>query len=93
MRIDSPVFSGSISQGDYSYTNLSGSFTGSFLGSDGTFDTISVVGSIDVGNGFDSIVATGSILVSGSVSITNGDFLVDGVNVLDSAIAFSIALG
>ena len=93
MRIDSPIFSGSISQGDNSYTNLSGSFTGSFLGSDGTFDVISVVESIDVGSGLNSIVASGSVLVTGSVSIVDGDFLVDGVNVLDSAIAFSIALG
>jgi len=41
-----------------------------------------------------NIVNSGSIEVSGSVNVTSGNgFTVDGVDVLDSALAFSIALG
>jgi hypothetical protein len=31
--------------------------------------------------------------MTGSMDLTDGGYLVDGVNVLDSAIAFAIALG
>jgi hypothetical protein len=31
--------------------------------------------------------------MTGSINLTAGGYLVDGVNVLDSAIAFAIALG
>jgi hypothetical protein len=67
MVIHSPIFSGSIIQDRVNaFADLSGSFTGSF---------------------------TGSQIVTGSINLTAGGYLVDGVNVLDSAIAFAIALG
>ena len=36
---------------------------------------------------------SGSQIMSGSIYLTQGGYLVDGVNVLDSAIAYAIALG
>ena len=36
---------------------------------------------------------SGSQSITGSIYLTQGGFLVDNVNVLDSAIAFAIALG
>ena len=79
MIIHSPIFSGSITQASNAYANLSGSFTGSFTGS--------FKGTIDVSQ------ASFDYLITGSIYLTQGGYLVDGVNVLDSAIAFAIALG
>ena len=88
MVIHSPIFSGSISQGPNAYANLSGSFTGSFKGvidvSQASFDYLNVNQVLSV---------TGSQIITGSIRLTQGGYLVDGVNVLDSAIAFAIALG
>ena len=106
MRIDQPSFSGSITQAPSAYADLSGSFTGSFTGSFkgdisvdvAEFTNLSVKDSFIVGYEKDVntdyvIVASGSISISGSVDLQGGGYNVDGVNVLDSAIAFAIALG
>lgn len=106
MRIDQPSFSGSITQADDAFANLSGSFTGSFTGSfvgditveTADFENLTVrqtllVGTENVDGGI-NVINSGSIEVSGSVNVTEGEgFTVDGVDVLDSAIAFAIALG
>jgi hypothetical protein len=106
MRIDQPSFSGSITQAPSAYADLSGSFTGSFTGSfkgdisvdTAEFTNLSVRDSLAIGYEKDVnteyvIVASGSISISGSVDLQGGGYNVDGVNVLDSAIAFAIALG
>jgi len=93
MVIHSPIFSGSIIQDrNNAYADLSGSFTGSLTGS--------FKGTIDVQQAsFDNLIVnnnlsvSGSIKMTGSMNLTAGGYLVDGVNVLDSAIAFAIALG
>lgn len=93
MVIHNPIFSGSIIQDkNNAYANLSGSFTGSLTGSfkgtinvqQASFDNLQVNNSLSV---------SGSIKLTGSMNLTAGGYLVDGVNVLDSAIAFAIALG
>ena len=88
MIIHSPIFSGSITQALSAYANLSGSFTGSFKGTidvqQASFDNLIVNNNLSV---------SGSIKMTGSMNLTAGGYLVDGVNVLDSAIAFAIALG
>jgi hypothetical protein len=92
MVIHNPIFSGSISQDrNFAYADLSGSFTGSLTGS--------FKGTIDVQQAtFDILTVTSKLLVSksieitGSVNLTSGGYLVDGVNVLDTALAYAIAL-
>jgi hypothetical protein len=92
MVIHSPIFSGSISQASNAYANLSGSFTGSFSGSfKGTINVSQA--SFDYLDVNQRLYVSGSQIVSGSIYLTQGGYLVDGVNVLDSAIAFAIALG
>ena len=110
MRIDGPIFSGSITQAPSAYAELSGSFTGSYTGSfSGSFigditveqaeftdlvvrETVTL-GTSNTGSGV-NITNSGSVEISGSVNVTAGNsFSVDGVDVLDSALAFSIALG
>ena len=106
MRIDQPSFSGSITQAPSAYADLSGSFTGSFTGSfkgdisvdTAEFTNLGVRDALSVGyeKAVDTeyvIIASGSITISGSVDLQGGGYNVDGVNVLDSAIAFAIALG
>ena len=109
MKIQSPIFSGSIIQSANAYANLSGSFTGSFTGSfkgqievaAATFENLTVVRTITLGTlSTDIQKITGSLLFSGSQTINgnvnvinSGQFQVDGVNVLDTALAFAIALG
>lgn len=97
MRIDQPSFSGSVTQAPSAYSNLSGSFSGSFTGSftgeieveEATFKDLEVTNTLRVG----TATSGGVVLeVTGSVDSTEG-FSVDGVDVLDSAIAFAIALG
>ena len=92
MIIHSPIFSGSITQASSAYANLSGSFTGSLTGSfKGTIDVQQAsFANLDVTN---RLSVSGSIIMTGSMNLTAGGYLVDGVNVLDSAIAFAIALG
>lgn len=92
MIIHSPIFSGSISQASNAYANLSGSFTGSITGSfkgtieveQATFSNLNVTSRLFV---------TGSQIITGSIYLTQGGFNVDNVDVLDTALAFAIALG
>ena len=98
MRIDQPSFSGSITQAPSAYADLSGSFTGDISVDVAEFTNLSVKDSFRVGydRGEDTeyvIVSSGSIALSGSIDLQGGSYNVDGVNVLDSAIAFAIALG
>jgi len=82
--------------------SFSGSVTGSFTGDidveTATFDDLSVRNTLLVGsdnlNGDTNVINSGSIEVSGSINLTeNNSFNVNGVDVLDTALAFSIALG
>ena len=109
MRIDNPSFSGSITQAPSAYAALSGSFTGSFTGSfkgeievsEAAFERLIVTRELTLGSfSDDTQLITGSMLMSGSIEldgninvINGGQVQVEGVNVLDSAIAFAIALG
>jgi len=92
MIIHSPIFSGSITQASSAYANLSGSFTGSLTGSfKGEIDVQQAsFGNLNVTN---KLSVSGSIIMTGSMNLTAGGYLVDGVSVLDSAITFAIALG
>ena len=92
MIIHSPIFSGSITQASSAYANLSGSFTGSLTGSfKGTIDVQQAsFANLDITN---KLSVSGSIIMTGSMNLTAGGYLVDNVNVLDSSIAFAIALG
>jgi hypothetical protein len=93
MVIHNPIFSGSISQDrNFAFADLSGSFTGSLTGS--------FKGTIDVQQAsFDNLFVnnrlsiSGSVIMTGSVNLTAGGYLVDGVNVLDTSLAYAIALG
>lgn len=82
-----------------SYTgSLSGSFIGDITVVEAEFNDLVVKQTINAGTeNFDgdvNIINSGSIEVSGSVNLSpNNSFSVDGVDVLDSALAFSIALG
>ena len=93
MVIHNPIFSGSIIQDrNNAFADLSGSFTGSLTGSfKGTIDVQQA--SFDNLNVSRLLSVSGSIRMTGSMNLTQGGYLVDGVNVLDSAIAFAIALG
>ena len=93
MVIHNPIFSGSISQDrNNAFADLSGSFTGSLTGSfKGTIDVQQA--SFDNLRVNNSLSVSGSMRMTGSMNLTAGGYLVDGVNVLDSAIAFAIALG
>lgn len=92
MRIHSPSFSGSVSQADTAYSDLSGSFTGSFLGTftgeldvkEATFERLNVT---------EFATISSSLSVTGSINVTEGGVFVEGVNVLDTALAYAIALG
>lgn len=109
MVIHSPIFSGSIIQDrNNAYADLSGSFTGSVTGSfkgeidvqQATFENLIVTRTLKLGSFANdiqrvtgSMLVTGSISNTGSINLTQGAFLQDGVNVLDTALAYSIALG
>jgi hypothetical protein len=109
MKIHDPIFSGSITQASNAFAELSGSFTGSFTGSfkgeieveQATFENLTVIREITVGSFSTdiqdftgSLIVSGGVEVDGDVNVINGGQLqVDGINVLDSAIAFAIALG
>jgi hypothetical protein len=93
MVIHNPIFSGSIIQDrNNAFADLSGSFTGSLTGSfKGTIDVQQAsFSNLNVTN---KLSVSGSITMTGSMNLTAGGYLVDGVNVVDSAIAFAIALG
>jgi hypothetical protein len=93
MVIHSPIFSGSISQDrNFAYADLSGSFTGSLSGSfKGTIDVQQA--SFDILNVNERLKVSGSMQMTGSINLRNGGYLVEGVNVLDTALAYAIALG
>jgi hypothetical protein len=109
MKIQSPIFSGSITQSSTAYANLSGSFTGSFTGSfkgeievaQATFENLTITRTVSVGTfSTDRQRITGSIFITGSEEVIGninvvdgGQFQVEGVNVLDTALAYAIALG
>ena len=109
MVIHSPIFSGSIIQDrNNAYADLSGSFTGSLTGSfkgaidvqQATFENLIVTRTLKLGSYSTdiqkvtgSLLFTGSMVSTGSINLTQGAFLQDGVNVLDTALAYSIALG
>lgn len=99
MVIHSPIFSGSIIQDkNNAYANLSGSFTGSVTGSfkgtidvqQASFDNLTIGSKLVVSG---SILATGSMQMTGSFYALGGGYYVDNVNVLDTALAYAIALG
>ena len=93
MVIHNPIFSGSIIQDrNNAFAALSGSFTGSLTGSfKGTIDVQQAsFANLSITN---KLSVSGSIIMTGSMNLTAGGYLVDNVNVLDSAIAFAIALG
>ena len=78
--------------------SLSGSFIGDITVEQAEFGDLEVRNTLTVGTSNTgsavNIINTGSVEISGSVNLTAGNgFTVDGVDVLDSALAFSIALG
>ena len=78
--------------------SLSGSFIGDITVEQAEFADLTVRNTLTVGtsntDGTTNIINSGSVEISGSVNVTAGNsFSVDGVDVLDSALAFSIALG
>jgi len=79
--------------------SLSGSFIGDITVVEATFTDLNVRETISAGTNITSsqtvnIINSGSVEVSGSINVTEGNsFTVEGVDVLDSALAFSIALG
>ena len=99
MVIHNPIFSGSIIQDrNNAYADLSGSFTGSLTGSfrgtidvqQASFDNLIINSKLVVSG---SILATGSMQMTGSYYSLNGGYYVNNVNVLDTALAYAIALG
>ena len=93
MVIHNPIFSGSIIQDrNNAFADLSGSFTGSLIGSfKGTIDVQQAsFANLNITN---KLSVSGSLIMTGSMNLTAGGYLVDNVDVLDSAIAFAIALG
>jgi hypothetical protein len=93
MVIHNPIFSGSITQDrNFAYADLSGSFTGSLTGSfKGTIEVQQA--SFNVLNVTEQLLVSGSMQMTGSIDLREGGYLVEGVNVLDTALAYAIALG
>jgi len=93
MVIHSPIFSGSITQDrNFAYADLSGSFTGSLTGSfKGTIEVQQAT--FNILNVTERLLVSGSMRMTGSINLREGGYLVEGVNVLDTALAFAIALG
>ena len=78
--------------------SLSGSFIGDITVQQAEFTDLIIRQTLNVGtqntDGGVNIINSGSIEVSGSINLSpNNSFSIDGVDVLDSALAFSIALG
>jgi|688.fasta_scaffold779163_2 hypothetical protein len=86
--------------------SVTGSFKGEIDVQQATFENLIVTRTLRLGAYADDIQKiTGSLLLSGSeniygdirvtgsVNLTTGAFRVDGVNVLDTALAYAIALG
>jgi hypothetical protein len=57
---------------------------------DATVDIQTLIGSVLVSG---SLALTGSASVSGSINVVGGNISIDSVNVLDTALAYAIALG
>ena len=93
MVIHNPIFSGSITQDrNFAYADLSGSFTGSLTGSfKGTIEVQQAT--FNVLNVTQQLLVSGSMQMTGSIDLREGGYLVEGVNVLDTALAYAIALG
>jgi hypothetical protein len=93
MVIHTPIFSGSITQDrNFAYADLSGSFTGSLTGSfKGTIEVQQAT--FNVLNETQQLLVSGSMQMTGSINLREGGYLVEGVNVLDTALAYAIALG
>lgn len=93
MVIHTPIFSGSITQDrNFGYADLSGSFTGSLTGSfKGTIEVQQAT--FNVLNVTQQLLVSGSMQMTGSINLREGGYLVEGVNVLDTALAYAIALG
>jgi hypothetical protein len=93
MVIHTPIFSGSITQDrNFGYADLSGSFTGSLTGSfKGTIEVQQAT--FNVLNVTEKLLVSGSMQMTGSINLRQGGYLVEGVNVLDTALAYAIALG
>ena len=93
MVIHTPIFSGSITQDrNFAYADLSGSFTGSLTGSfKGTIEVQQAT--FNVLNVTQQLLVSGSMQMTGSINLRQGGYLVEGVNVLDTALAFAIAVG
>jgi len=93
MVIHTPIFSGSITQDrNFAYADLSGSFTGSLTGSfKGTIEVQQAT--FNVLNVTEQLLVSGSMQMTGSINLRQGGYLVEGVNVLDTALAYAIALG
>jgi hypothetical protein len=93
MVIHTPIFSGSITQDrNFAYADLSGSFTGSLTGSfKGTIEVQQAT--FNVLNVTQRLLVSGSMQMTGSINLREGGYLVEGVNVLDTALAYAIALG
>jgi len=68
-------------------------FTASQKNSNGTFATTGSNTFYGTETITGSIALTGSAFITGSVNVYGGGFNVDGVNVLDTALAYAIALG
>ena len=73
-------------------------FIGDIAVEQAEFSNLIVTQTLNVGtqntDGGVNIINSGSIEVSGSIDLSpNNSFSIDGVDVLDSALAFSIALG
>ena len=93
MVIHTPIFSGSITQDrNFGYADLSGSFTDSLTGSfKGTIEVQQAT--FNVLNVTEKLLVSGSMQMTGSINLRQGGYLVEGVNVLDTALAYAIALG
>ena len=57
---------------------------------DATVDTQTLIGSVVMSG---SMALTGSASISGSINVVGGNISIDSVNVLDTALAYAIALG
>ena len=57
---------------------------------DATVDTQTLIGSVIMSG---SMALTGSASISGSINVVGGNISIDSVNVLDTALAYAIALG
>jgi len=78
--------------------SVTGSFTGDITVEQAEFTDLIVRETLTVGTtntgSVPNIINSGSVEVSGSINVTEGNsFTVNGVDVVDTALAFSIALG